>query len=210
MPGVRPPPRILLAGIHLGWAQGRTLSQNDWPKTTWKLILSPLNLRLQAVWQSSSPGFPYPPVLRPAPLPNKVSCFVCMCVSLDNSFLSVRQKPTLEPWKGFPCLQYSQLRPGSWSHRGTLRWVLGWPCWSGLPPEETEVHGSVHRGLTTRGMAWDTAEATVSEKTGEELKPWGQRGPADLRCILYLHDFRGDSRSNCGSECLKLSGHKGY
>ena len=133
MPGVWPPPRILLTGIHLGWAQGRTLNQNDWTKTTWKLILSPLNLRLQAVWQSSSPGFPYPPVLHPAPLPNKVSCFVCMCVSSDNSFLSVRQKPTLEPWKGFLCLQYSQLRPGSWSHRGTLRWVLGWPCWSGLP-----------------------------------------------------------------------------
>ena len=31
------------------------------------------------------------------PLPNKGSCFVRMCVSLDNSFLNVRQKPTLEP-----------------------------------------------------------------------------------------------------------------
>ena len=35
------PPRILLAGIHLGLEMyatpGRTLSQNDWPETTWKI-----------------------------------------------------------------------------------------------------------------------------------------------------------------------------
>ena len=39
------PPRILLAGIHLGWVMpvpaGRTLSQTDWPETTGKLIPSP-------------------------------------------------------------------------------------------------------------------------------------------------------------------------
>ena len=35
-----------------------------------------------------------------APLPKKVSWFVSSCVSLDNSFLSVRQEPTLRPWKG--------------------------------------------------------------------------------------------------------------
>ena len=39
------------------------------------------------------------------PLPNKVSCFVSMCVSSDNSFLSVRQEPTLWRWKGSPFLQ---------------------------------------------------------------------------------------------------------
>ena len=42
---VRLPPRILLSGIHLGWTRhappGRTLSQNDWLKTTQKLIPSP-------------------------------------------------------------------------------------------------------------------------------------------------------------------------
>ena len=31
------------------------------------------------------------------PLPNKISCFVYMCVASDNSFLSVRQQPTLSP-----------------------------------------------------------------------------------------------------------------
>ena len=44
-PCVLPPPRIILAGIHLSWATceppGRTLSQNNWPKTNQKLILSP-------------------------------------------------------------------------------------------------------------------------------------------------------------------------
>ena len=44
-PHVRPPPRILLAGIHLDWTRcappGRTLSQNDWLKTTRKLTPSP-------------------------------------------------------------------------------------------------------------------------------------------------------------------------
>ena len=40
----------------------RTLSQNDWLKTSQKLIPSPQNLRLQVVWQSCS-GSPYPTAL---------------------------------------------------------------------------------------------------------------------------------------------------
>ena len=42
----------------------------------------------------------------PALLPNKVSCFVSSCVSSEISFLSVRQEPTLGPWKGSPFLQH--------------------------------------------------------------------------------------------------------
>ena len=37
-----------------------------------------------------------------APLPNKVSCFVSMCASSDNSLPSVRQEPILRPWKRSP------------------------------------------------------------------------------------------------------------
>ena len=63
------PPRILVSGIHLGGAMsappGWTLSHNDWPETTWKLILSLSNLRLLAMWQSSLLGFPNPPALHP-------------------------------------------------------------------------------------------------------------------------------------------------
>ena len=44
-PSARPLPRIPLASMHLGWAMrappGKTLNQNDWPKTTRKLIPSP-------------------------------------------------------------------------------------------------------------------------------------------------------------------------
>ena len=39
-------------------------------------------------------------------LPNKVSCFVSSCVSSEISFLSVRQEPTLGPWKGSPFPQH--------------------------------------------------------------------------------------------------------
>ena len=35
-----------------------------------------------------------------APFPNKISCFVSTCVSLDNSFLSVRQESSFRPRKG--------------------------------------------------------------------------------------------------------------
>lgn len=47
-------------------------------------------------------------------LPNKV--FVSMCVSLHNSFLSVRQEPTLRPWQaGVPL-------PATQVPRDTLLW----------------------------------------------------------------------------------------
>ena len=36
------------------------------------------------------------------PLPSEVSCFVNTCVSLDNSFPSVRQEPPLGPRSGPP------------------------------------------------------------------------------------------------------------
>ena len=39
------------------------------------------------------------------PFPNKISCFVSTCVSSDNSFPSVRQEPSLGPWKGSVFLQ---------------------------------------------------------------------------------------------------------
>ena len=40
------------------------------------------------------------------PFPNKISCFVSTCVSLDNSFPSVRQEPSFGPWNGSPCAQH--------------------------------------------------------------------------------------------------------
>ena len=72
---------------------------------TWKLIPWSWNPRLQAMWQQSS-WVPLPYCFLPrGPLPNKISCFVSTCVSLDNSFPSVRQEPSFGPWKGSPFLQ---------------------------------------------------------------------------------------------------------
>ena len=112
MPCVLPPPRILFTGIHLGWAMGappgRTLSQRDWPKTTWKLTPSASNLRLRATWQSSSPGFPCPPALHPRrPFPIKPLA-LSACLShwtihfqvLDKSPLSGPERGPLPATEG--------------------------------------------------------------------------------------------------------------
>ena len=82
-------------------------SQNDWLKTTQKLIPSPQNPRLRARGRAV--------LLRSLTLllstwvsfPNKISCFVSTCVSSDNSFSSVRQEPSFGSWKGSSFLQHS-------------------------------------------------------------------------------------------------------
>ena len=99
-PHLRPPPRILLSDMHFDWTRhappGRTLVlewlAKDNPETdpiTIKpcdckpcdraVLLGPLTLLLSAR----------------APFPNKSTRFVSICVSSDNSFLSVRQEPSL-------------------------------------------------------------------------------------------------------------------
>ena len=50
------------------------------------------------------------------PFPNKISCFVSTCVSLDNSFPSVRQEPSVGPWKGSPFLQQMATLVGTLLH----------------------------------------------------------------------------------------------
>ena len=104
-------PRILLAGIHLGWAMhtppAKILSQSDWSEMTWKLI--PIIIE---PWDCESHGRA---VLLGSltfllstrvPFPKKISCFPSTCVSSDNSFLNVRQEPTFGPWRGSPFLVY--------------------------------------------------------------------------------------------------------
>ena len=59
--------------------------------------------------------FPYLLLSTRAPFPNIVSSFVSTCVSLDNSFPSVRQDPTFGPWKGSPFLQ--QVRKIPWRRK---------------------------------------------------------------------------------------------
>ena len=52
-----------------------------------------------------------------APLTNNISSFVSSFVSLDNSLPSVRQKLTLQPWKGFPFLQQMHDSFGQYSQQ---------------------------------------------------------------------------------------------
>ena len=71
-----------------------------------------------------------------APLPYKVSCFVSTCVSLDSSFPTARQEPTLkpsfqpldEPTAGDPpsCNKYISLNPVSLL---TNHWAFVLPGW---------------------------------------------------------------------------------
>ena len=77
---------------------------------TQKLIPSPQNPRLRATWESSSPGFPYPTPLHLGALSRKISCFVSTCVSSNNSFLSVRQEPSLGPGRGPPTCNSTTFR----------------------------------------------------------------------------------------------------
>ena len=51
-------------------------------------------------------------------IPLKFLAFVSMCVSLDNSFLSVRQEPACGPWKGFPSVQHRRVNSELPSHSG--------------------------------------------------------------------------------------------
>ena len=108
-----PPPRILLTRINLCWVMHappeRNLSQNYWPED--KPETNPVTIKpgQQATWHSSSPGFPCSAALYHGTLPNKVSCFISTCVSLDNSFPSVRQDLTLRAWKGSSFLQQNEL-----------------------------------------------------------------------------------------------------
>ena len=112
-PHVQPPPRILLSGIHLSWTRrappGRTLSQNDWLETTRKLIPSPWNPRLQAMWQSCSPGFPSPTVLPPGcPFPIKALAMSAHVSPQTIHFWLLDKSPVSGPGRDSPFLQHNQ------------------------------------------------------------------------------------------------------
>ena len=105
------PPRILLTGIHLGWAMRspprRTLSLNDWLETTRKVAHSHKTWDCEPHGRAVLLGSLTLLLSTQAPLPHEVSCFVSTCVSSDNSFPSIGQEPTLGPWQGSPFLQHN-------------------------------------------------------------------------------------------------------
>ena len=108
--GGYPPSRSPHAGIHLRDARatrkdpesGQTWAkQEDWPETN----LVTLQPETASSMESGSLGSLNLLLSACLPLPNKVSCFISMGVFSDDSFLSVRQEPTLRPWQGSLFLQ---------------------------------------------------------------------------------------------------------
>ena len=112
------PPRNLWAGPDwdMNIPPGRTLSQikfghkqDDWFRDNPEY--NPITIKAKAVslaaekfsciniFHCSLPRLPFLIVFS----------FVSVCVSTDYSFLSVRQEPTLGPWKRFPFLQQMEL-----------------------------------------------------------------------------------------------------
>ena len=91
---------------HLG-KPGRILSQTKYgykqkPETIWKansITIKPETVNHAAEQFSCSLTLL---LSAQAPLTNKVFSFASTRVSLDNSFLSVTQQPTLGPWKESP------------------------------------------------------------------------------------------------------------
>ena len=104
-PCVWAPPRILLAGIHLGWAMrvppGRTLESKQLVRDN--LETNPVTIEpetgscdravlLGSLTYCSLPGVPFP----------INSLALSASISSDDSFPSVRQEPHLGPGKGLP------------------------------------------------------------------------------------------------------------
>ena len=108
-PHVRPPPRILLSSIHLGWTRrappGRT------PELEWlakdNLETNPITIKPETTSQAAEQFSGSLALLLSTrlPFPNKNSCFVSTCVFSDSSFPSVRQEPSFGLWKGSSFVQ---------------------------------------------------------------------------------------------------------
>ena len=143
-PHVRPPPRILLAGIHLGWTRRapprRTLSQNDWLKTT-------ITKKPEAVSHAAE-QFSWVP-LHSCSLPGSPFLIKSLALSAHVSpptihFPVLDKRPVLGPGRGAPsCNKDTEHLP--LSHKGGVdpglslgaettlcswRWIIyfcGWP-----------------------------------------------------------------------------------
>ena len=89
---------------------GRTLSQNDWLEANLRTNFITIKPKAVSHMAEQVSWFPLPSCSPPGhSLPNKVSGFATMYVSLDNSFLSPRQEPSLRSWKGSSFLQQYEL-----------------------------------------------------------------------------------------------------
>jgi len=72
------------------------------------------------------------------PFTIKISCFVSTCVSLDNSFLSVRQEPSFGPWKGSTFLQQMATLVGLFFAEADILTTQGTQGPACLPMDQTQ------------------------------------------------------------------------
>ena len=98
------PESCLLASIlaERGMHHQEGLCQNDWLKTTWKLIPSPENPKCEPHGRAIFLGFLTLLLSAQEPFPNKIFCFVSICVSSDN-FRMLNKSPLSGPEKDPSC-----------------------------------------------------------------------------------------------------------
>ena len=125
------PPIVLLAGILLGWEMhmppGRTLSQTM-GQARWLTRdnpeINPITIKPKTVSRMAEQFSWVPlPCCSPPWCPFSIKS-LAFCVSTDNSFLSVRQEPTLGLWKGSPFLQQLHSSGNSHTFEGGLIYSL--------------------------------------------------------------------------------------
>ena len=112
-PRVLPTSQSPSTGVHLDWAMrtppGRVPSQDAGQRQPGNSSHQHQNRD----WEPHGRAVPLGPLtlLSSARAPLPVKSLPCVHVSLDRSRLSVRQEPSLGPWKGFPILTRSKI-PG--------------------------------------------------------------------------------------------------
>ena len=127
MPRVLPSPRILLTGIHLDWATcrppGRTLNQNDWPKTTQKPVPYHKTQDCKPWGRTVLGSFTLLLSIR-APLASKISCFVSTCVSLVMHYWVLDKSPLSGPGRVPPSCNNSGLVWAQSSYASGFKWTV--------------------------------------------------------------------------------------
>ena len=92
---------------HSSWLNNVRATKMN-PESEWlskdKPETNPITIKPET-WSHMAEQPSWVPLPYGSPLAKKVSCFVSMCVSSDNSFLNIRQETLFRPWKWSAFLQ---------------------------------------------------------------------------------------------------------
>ena len=139
-----------------------------------------MDYTVHGILHGSSPGFP---LAFPAgrPFPNKLSCFVSTCVSLDKSFPSVRKSPL--PVAG-------RRPPASWHICSAMDGPGDHPKWSKSDRERQgsshHLHGESNK-TSINELLYKTGTDSQMQRTKPQLSAGeGWRGGVDWQ-FLNLH-----------------------